>query len=270
MNDLAYYYRWIIILPLQLIVGCGAMRNGRGWGQDATLLPGAQRIGQAAMKAVSDPKTWAPAAGAAFLGLSSLDQEISQWASNHTPVFGSREGAVEWSGRLRRGSKIAWVSTTLITPSGNNLQEIAFAKCKGIAIEALAISAAKNVTGALKKTTRRQRPNDFDDESFPSADASDAFVYSFLAVKNLDATPVHRRFKIMLDAGLLTMASATAWARVEAQAHYPSDVLFSMALANFMAVFFTEAFMGIDSEAPVNFRLIPGGKETLLQLRVQF
>lgn len=222
------------------------------------------------VKAVSDPKTWAPAAGAAFLGFTRLDQEISQWASNNTPVFGSTEGAMEWSGNLRRASKIVWVSTTLVTPSGNNLPEIVLAKFKGAGVEAVAISAAKNLTGVLKKTTRRKRPNDFDDESFPSADASDAFVYSFLAVKNLEAVPIHHRLKKSLDIGMFAMASATAWARLEARAHYPSDVLFSMALANFLAEFFTEAFMGIDSDAPLAISLIPGGGETLLRFRVQF
>ena len=156
MRYLVYNYLWIIILLLQFIVGCGTMRNGRGWGQDATFLPGTKQIGQAAMKAISDPKTWAPVAGAAFFGFTGLDQEVSQWASRNTPIFGSRENAVEWSNDLVMAAKITWISTTLITPSGNNLKEITFAKFKGVAIELLAVAVTRNPTGILKKATKRK------------------------------------------------------------------------------------------------------------------
>lgn len=246
------------------------MRNGRGWGQDATLLPPAGRIWHATLKAASDPKTWAPLAGAAFLGVSGLDQEVSGWAYENTPVFGSMENAMAWSDDLLLGSKIIWISTTVITPSGNNLPEIAFAKFKGIAIEALAVSATRNLTGVLKKSTKRVRPNGSDDDSFPSAHASHSFVYSALAHTNIEAVALNDNLKKTLDVGIIALASATAWARVEAKLHYPSDVLAGMALGNFMALFFTEAFMGLDKEAPLGISLIHTGNETVLRFQIHF
>jgi len=42
------------------------------------------------------------------------------------------------------------------------------------------------------------------------------------------------------------VALGTGWARVEAQKHYPSDVLAGMALGNFMAAFIYDAFMGLE------------------------
>ena len=41
-----------------------------------------------------------------------------------------------------------------------------------------------------------------------------------------------------------TRCGATAWARVEANQHYPSDVLVGLGLGHFMGSFFTHAFLG--------------------------
>ena len=46
-----------------------------------------------------------------------------------------------------------------------------------------------------------------------------------------------------LGAGL---AVGTAYARVEAKEHFPSDVLVGAALGHFIGVFANEAFLGID------------------------
>jgi hypothetical protein len=43
-----------------------------------------------------------------------------------------------------------------------------------------------------------------------------------------------------------------------------------MALGNFMAVFFTEAFMGFDPEAPLKITAFPADGGALLLFRVQF
>ena len=59
-----------------------------------------------------------------------------------------------------------------------------------------------------------------------------------------DATllPGWRRIaKAALDAG-------TAWARVEGERHYPSDVLAGMAIGHFFGAFITDAFLGLDYE----------------------
>jgi membrane-associated phospholipid phosphatase len=260
----------MILLLSQFISGCGTMRNGRGWGQDITLWPGAKRIGQAAKKAVSNPKTWAPLAGAAFFGVTGLDQEVSQWAYQNTPVFGSTDNALKRSDDLLLASKIIWISTMVITPSGNNLPEIALAKIKGIALEAVAVSATRNLTGVIKKTSKRSRPNGSDDESFPSAHASHSTTYISLAMTNLDVLSIRSGVNTALDIGLFAIASGTAWARVEGRVHYPSDVLFGMALGNFMAVFFTEAFMGFDSESPLKINAVPASDGALLLFSVRF
>ena len=44
--------------------------------------------------------------------------------------------------------------------------------------------------------------------------------------------------------GLDTLTFATGWARVEAGAHYPSDVLVGMSIGHFFGEIFTDAFLG--------------------------
>jgi hypothetical protein len=44
---------------------------------------------------------------------------------------------------------------------------------------------------------------------------------------------------------------ATAWARIEAGAHYPTDVLAGAALGNFVSLFVHDAFLGGDCSVSV-------------------
>jgi membrane-associated phospholipid phosphatase len=42
---------------------------------------------------------------------------------------------------------------------------------------------------------------------------------------------------------LYSIAAGTAWARVEAEKHYPSDVLAALAVGNFVATLFNDTFL---------------------------
>jgi hypothetical protein len=46
-----------------------------------------------------------------------------------------------------------------------------------------------------------------------------------------------------------TITAATAWARVEAYQHYPSDVLAGIAIGHFFGAFVTDAFVGAERES---------------------
>ena len=83
----------LVICILPLLAGCGTMANGRGWGQDATLFPGWDRVGQAALNAALEPQTWSPAIGAALFQIDNWDRHASNWATQHTPIFGSQSNA---------------------------------------------------------------------------------------------------------------------------------------------------------------------------------
>ena len=68
-----------------------------------------------------------------------------------------------------------------------------------------------------------------------------------------------RGARVAANVGIEFTIFGTAWARVEAGEHYPSDVLFGMALGNFFARFATGAFLGPDSRDSVAVTATDGG-----------
>ncbi len=63
--------------------------------------------------------------------------------------------------------------------------------------------------------------------------------------------------------GVDTLTFATSWARVEAAAHYPSDVLVGMAIGNFFGRMFTDAFLNdsLSKRVALSFEPAKGGGE---------
>jgi hypothetical protein len=55
--------------------------------------PSGARWKRAASRAITDRGTWIPLAGAAAVGIGDWDAEISDWAVESTPLFGSSENA---------------------------------------------------------------------------------------------------------------------------------------------------------------------------------
>ena len=56
----------VLLLASTLLAGCGTLPDGRLWGQDATLVPGWDRVRDSAVGAARDPWVWGPLLGAAF------------------------------------------------------------------------------------------------------------------------------------------------------------------------------------------------------------
>jgi hypothetical protein len=72
-----------------------------------------------------------------------------------------------------------------------------------------------------------------------------------------------------IKVGNLLLASGVGWARVEAEKHYPSDVLAGAALGHFMTAFIHDAFMNLPEDRDVDFAVFPveGGAGMVLSLR---
>lgn len=238
--------------------GCATLPSGRGWGADATIRPGWDRVREAAVTSARDPWVWAPVAGAAAFQFGSFDRRVSDWARENTPVFGSTSSAERWSDDLRTASGVLQLGTLLATPSGDEPKEWMANKARGLAVELSAMGATAAATSLLKQTGR-ERPNGANDESFPSGHSSSAAVNGRLALINLESIDMSPGARIAANAGVDATIFGTAWARVEAGAHYPSDVLFGMALGNFFARFTTEAFLGPNSRHSIAVTPTEGG-----------
>lgn len=241
--------------------GCATLPEGPVWGERATLTPGWERVRVSAANAAKDPYVWMPLAGAAVFQVGDWDREVADWARRERPLFGSQDNAERWSDDLRSASSLAYATTVLLTPSGDEADDWLRNKAKGLAVGLAARAATSQVTQALKRSVGRERPDGSEDLSFPSGHASASAVNTRLASRNLLAIEMSGRTRRALDVGLFALTAGTSWARIEAGKHYPSDVLFGMALGNFLAAFINDAFLGSSDgdRRGVAVEAMPGG-----------
>ncbi|HUT69132.1 MAG TPA: phosphatase PAP2 family protein [Desulfatiglandales bacterium] len=259
-----------LLLIAAVFTGCGTLPNGRGWGQDATLFPGWKRVREAAVNAATAPKTWIPAAAALVLQVDDMDTEISEWAADTVPVFGSADDAARASDRLSQIGHGLYLLTALSTPSGDEGKVWVNNKLKGIGIGLAAMAVSYGTTDALKGATGRTRPEKSDRRSFPSCHASTTAVSTMLASGNVEYLRLPTWGKTSLQVGLAALPYAAGWARVEANKHYPSDILVGVALGNFFGTFFNDAFLGIDSTVNIAVTVEPSQQALVVGLRWTF
>jgi len=234
---------FVLVVMAGLLGGCASLPHDRIWGAEATGRPGWSRAAASARDAAVDPYVWVPLLGAAAFAIDDWDRQASDWAREHTPVFGSHARAEDWSDHLRDASAYAHYATVLATRSGGEPGEWLANKARGGLVQIAAVTSTVAVTRGMKTTFDRRRPNGIGGESFPSGHTSSAAVHVALASRNLEFVPLHDVARDALDAGLYAMALGTSWARIEAGWHYPSDTLFSLALGRFLGVWFNDAFL---------------------------
>jgi hypothetical protein len=188
-------------------------------------------------RALRDPGTWLPAAGAVIIAAGGWDSKISRWSTTHTPVFGSHESAVKASDDLRLATHMVMVGSAFLPSDTGSFWKKALGRL--VWEQAGAVSAAL-MTRAVKVAVRRTRPDGSDRLSFPSGHASDAFAYTAASVRNFSDVAMNRTVRVGVDATATLVAVGTAWARVEGSKHYPTDVLVGAAVGNAVSVVFSE------------------------------
>ena len=174
---------------------------------------------------------WAPLIGAAAFQIDDWDRRTSDWAREHTPVFGSQSIAEDWSDDLRAAS----VARPLRDGRGNAERdepgEWFINKAKGTLVGVAAVSSTVLITHTLKTPSIANDRTATTDESFPSGHTSSSAVHTRLASRNLQSIDMYAALtQRMLNVGLYALTIGTSWSRIEAGWHYPSDTLFSMAL----------------------------------------
>ncbi len=251
-------------------VGCGTLANGRRWGQDAFSHASPKTFSQAARDAFFDVQTLLPAVAAAVFTVGDLDERVSDWATDHTPVFGSQATAEDFSDYLYWTLQSETFATLLATPSGGDATPWWSAKAKGAGVKLLAAGVPLGTTLLLKELTNRTRPDRSDDLGFPSGHATIAFSTATLSNRNLDVIPLDPWAKYSLQVGNIMLASSVAWARIEANKHVPSDVLAGAVIGHFLSAFLHDALIGIP--ASQRFRLIiwPGKDEMMAYIAFPF
>jgi membrane-associated phospholipid phosphatase len=229
----------------------------------ASFWPSGAQWREAAFDALTDSYTWVPLTGAAVTGLTGLDHTISDWAVDNTPVFGSPENANTASDYLREATHVGMLASAVAVP------EPWLSTAKRVLVEEAAAVATTSVTAVIKDAANRVRPDGSDNESFPSGHSSRVFAYYGMGSMNIDTLHLEAPVKTGLHIGLAGLATATAWARVEAGKHFPSDVLVGAALGNFIGRFLQAAFVGEQDNLQVNLYMGPDGGYLQVNLGLQ-
>lgn len=252
-----------------MLQGCGTLA-GAGPG----FSPSTADYKRAALGALRDPNTWLPALGAGVFLVSDWDQALSDWARRETPVFGSTTAASQASDVMLYASLGSALGTALWVPGGAGVAKNGeqSAQAPRIVVQLGAMAANGATTYALKYAVGRARPDASDERSFPSGHASMAFTGATLTRRNLAQMGLQDATRRALDVGFVSLAAATAWARIEAGVHYPSDVLAGAALGNFVAAFVNDAFLHGDElmQGTVRVRVLPVQRGAVLQLTRRF
>ena len=246
----------ILLVACCAVSGCGSL----SW----------DHVGESASEAARSPWVWGPLAGAAVLQLDSWDEDVSEWARDETPIFGSEGSAQDWSDGLRNAAVAGYAVSLLATPTGADDGGWVAAKARDAVVGVGAFAVTAGITEGLKVATSRERPNGIDDKSLPSGHAANAAVFNTLTVHNLQAIDMGSRLRTSLEIGAGAVTAGTAWARVESGDHYPSDVLVGMALGHFMGAFFAQTFLGLEPNARVALGAEPVRGGAVLHWEVRF
>ena len=228
------------------------------------------RMGRAAQAAASAPRTWAPLLGAVALQIGDADRKLQTRMAEHTPVFGSQQRADELSDDLRSLSQGLWVVTALLPWDDEPAEGWFAAKGRVVLAQGSARLVTSKLTGDLKDGTSRMRPNGAGETSMPSDHATRASLYNTMSVYNLQRMGWSTQNVARAQLGLDVLAGATAWARVEANQHYPSDVLVGLGLGHFMGNFFTHAFLGPARAETLQVSLLPGRERFDIRVQLNF
>ena len=242
--------------------------DGGRWGEHAGFAVGWERTEQAALQAAKDPWVWAPLAGAAAVQIDNWDHRVSNWAVDNTPVYGSVQNAHDWSNYLQQTAGVIYLASVMATPSGDYGTEWWDAKLHGAMVGLSAMAASGALSEGLKALTGRERP-DGGHNSFPSGHATFVSAADTLTARNIESIPMSDGAHVASAIGLDALTFATAWARVEAGAHYPSDVLVGMSIGNFFGHTFNDAFLGDRLSDRLAFSVEPaqGGAELVWAMR---
>ncbi len=233
----------LLLLPflLVLLTGCATARS-------EFHVPDRREWKRSFTSAVKDPDTWIPAVAALAVAAAGVDEDISDWAIDKTPVFGSTHRAETASNELKAATHVLMFATAIPPPGAGP-------RWKRAAMTALEQEAIVGVVGAVtvaaKNAADRERPDASNRASFPSGHSSGSAATSALARENLQRSAIWPRWHPALRITSRILHGATAWARIEGAKHYPTDVLAGSALGNLLAVTLDRAVRD-DVEAQVS------------------
>jgi len=226
----------LIIFCLLVICSCAGTRSEK----KESWFPDKNQWSKALVNAAGHRATWMPLVGAVVIASGGWDKNISNWAVKTKPVYGSYENAENASDILVASSHIGMVLSSFAIPSKYESWLLSIVERN--LWEHAGVFMATSLTDPIKRWTDRDRPNGAK-RSFPSWHATRAAAYSGMGYRNIELAEFNHAIHYSSQALFASLAAGTAWARIEAGQHYPTDVLFGAALGNFVAIFVHDVFL---------------------------
>jgi len=238
--------RVILISIIVLLTGCASSPHKTNWGGSIHLTPTWEKFKHASVRALKDPGTWIPAAGAAVALASGKDEEWTQAALRDNWVYGSKHDAAMTSDNALNVLTDAWIASTLITNGSIS------SKAKGILGEVVIIDTSNWVTNELKVAIRRREPDrtirHVEYEAFPSGHSTPAFTRAALIRRNLEYSNMNDVAKYSTIAGSYYLAAVSSYGRIESGLHHFSDQFAGAALGNFIGLVMYDTFFEPESK----------------------
>ena len=236
-------YKAFLVLFFSFVVsGCSSMT----W----------KNAGDSFIRAAKEPMTWVNAGAAAVIYTAGKDQEISEKLSRDTPVFGSREGAQDYSDKFRSVTSISMNASALLVNDSESDRKF-LDKTYRVLGNNISAGFVATSTGDWQGIFERKRP-DGEPGSMPSAHTSRAFACAYFANKNYENSHLYSPVSSFMSFITYTSAYLTGYARVEGKKHYPTDVFMGAAYGSFVPSFiyhFTDNF-GLGNNVVVSFNKI--------------
>lgn len=212
-----------VALVAGLLISC-ASEDVPALGDRINVSPGWQKFSQRLNNVVRRPQFWAPLAGALAVQIDDQDERLTERLREDTPIFGSTSDASQASDDLRDLTRLGYMTTALVAPV-NRETNWGETKLKLLLTEWAGVEATGVLTGWIKEASDRERPDGRDRRSFPSGHTSKATAQARFAILNSEYLPISETTETAMNAGFNGLAIGTAWARIEAGRHHPSDVL---------------------------------------------
>ncbi|WP_198159528.1 phosphatase PAP2 family protein [Grimontia marina] len=181
--------------------------------------------------------TWGNALLAGVIVATDSDERISKAAVENNYLFGSVKEAGEASDDWRANTRMSMHLSTLLVASDYSASgPLEFFERKALRALGNNLNAGfvATTTGDIQLATKKARPNG-GCCGFPSAHTSRAFATALIARRNYQQSILHPGIHNTLTLATYLSAYATGWARVESQAHYPSQVLWGAVYGNFVS-----------------------------------
>lgn len=182
-----------------------------------------------------EPSVYAPIFTAAFISITDLDGKITEYASKERPLYGSVQGAKNYSDAVAFYALplAAGITHFLYLKDNPNTHNNMALNGATFLLPSL---ASYFVNDLIKDKTGRLRPDSSNLESFPSSHTS--IASGFGGIINHHSKAVAGDHSAYLIGTSELLVASVAWARLEARKHHLTDTLVGYSVGKFFAHLF--------------------------------